>query len=399
MKRILFLCIITVCVSCTPKLVEPAYTPPPTHKPTGKEPVMVIESQLILHPVKDIAAGDNGKNYNFFYDYGKRYLHMTDEDETAAAIRKFLPEYITADSIGRGVNLQSAAISPFSSFTDLVKDKITKTKGVDFSTINMYQFAKSFNVDLVRNNQGAMEALLKMLTPSETRGSFVSITPGRTPIYGVQGLLLNHPIKNMIKGVDGKEWYFFLDRTSHCIFITDDATLYQKIVAVLPIEAVYKNAVVMQGITIEPLVFFSDSTRTAMEKDQGLELNGGGSNTDNKTINNYDIAVIENCSMVIDYPGVITTLRKKLGVASRVTNTTAPTFGQKSFTTPGYVRPPSSSAIPLPPPPAKVDQDTQEYETPPPTNSNRRSKGNVPAPKKTGYTPPTTPPPSSSGRP
>ncbi len=373
-KILLFLCIMTLCASCTPQLLEDIPSISQLKKPVGKEPVLVVEAQLILHPIKNVATGNNKKNYNFFYDYNKRYLHVTDEDTVAKNIRDFLPEYITADSIGRGVNLQSAAISPFSTFTQSVKEKITQTKGIDFTTINLYQFAKSFNVDFVRNDTTAMESLLKMLTPSGARENFTSITPGRTPIYGVQGLLLHHPIKNVIKSIDGKEWYFFLDRTSHCIFITDDAILYQKIVAVLPLEAVNKNAVIMQGTTIEPIVFFSDSALTVMEKDQGLEINGGGSNNENKTMRNYDIAAVENCSMVIDYPGVMRTLRKKLGV--EIQNTYSHDIPSQKNVDTIVTQQKAKFRRFSPPLPAKTFQDTVDKVINSPVLKNDLIKGN-----------------------
>jgi len=342
MKKILILVIGAILfASCSTQQKLPPAKDTVVTKIVGRYPVEAVEGLLVLHPVKDVAQGD-GKNYNFFYDYSKRYLHITDEDGMADTIRGFLSERITADSIGHSVTLQSATIDPFSSLTDEVRKKITQTKGVEFNPINQYQIAKSFNIRVDSAYIPAITLLLNMLQPLQNSTPSIAKS-NRYPIDGAQGLLTFHPIRNLVKGLDGKDYYFFLDVDIHYIFITDDITIYEKFSEALKVKPRIKNAVIVQGMSIDPIVFFSEETRKAMEKDQGFELNGGTAGRID--INNFNVATIDNYAVVVDYPKVINKLQIMLQTSVNKQLPATPDFRRK-YSAPVTPKPAPKSSDP-----------------------------------------------------
>ncbi len=298
-------------------------TPPPPDN--SRKPVPGLSSILSLHPVDNAANGENGKKYDFMYDYAKKYLYFTDVDSTYAQVRNFLPEYITKDSIGHGVTLETVSAHPFSNFTDETKKRIAQSEGLKFDAINDYRIAKAFNVKYETSSVPAMQALLKMLQNDTTANNGDS--GARLSVNGAQGMLLLHPIRNAIKDVHGAEWYFFYDLTNHYIFITDSVSVYEKFQKGLPAKDNI-NAVLVQGISIDPFVYFDQQAIDAMTKDEGLEINGGDQKHD---INKFDVATIASYGIVFDYKTVIKALQEKLGTRQ---SSTASSFEPKTVNHP-----------------------------------------------------------------
>jgi hypothetical protein len=320
MKKIAILLVGTVTsllwYSCTPKITAVQSIPPP--QDTIRKPVEGIRGFLVLRPIDNIAKGNN-KNYPFFYDFPNRNLDFTDQEDTYIQARNFLPEYITVDSLGRGVELQSMSAHPFSNFTEEVKREIALKSGILFENINRYFIADASNISLRSNSRESMQVLLNMLLMKNSIAP--SISDGRILVDGGEGMLIMHPIKNTIKDINNKEWYVFYDFFRHRIYITDDVIIYEKFSRALPMkikEDDRENAVLVQGISIDPFVYFNKGTLDAMAKEKGLEINGGkntlGTNND---LNAWDILKLSNFGIVFDYKEVIKKLSEKLGSQTR----------------------------------------------------------------------------------
>lgn len=265
---------------------------------------------LLLHPVKNVYEGGN-KNYYSLYDYGKKYLYLTDQESIADTVQSFLPEYITTQNIGREVRMPASSIDPFSTLTKEVLDKIKETKGIEFAGINNYRIAKSFSIKMQNNSRHAMESLRSMLTGTPGPADTMTTTM-RFPITGAQGMLTYYPIENLLKGEKGNN-YFFLDHIHNIMFVTKDAELQEKFKKSLPMLSNKENAVIVQGVTIKPITRFTPAEMIAMQKDQGFTLSGDSLNKGN--INQYKLATIESYAIVEDYHSVITEIDQRLGVS------------------------------------------------------------------------------------
>jgi hypothetical protein len=291
-------------------------------------PVNGVIGQLVIHPVGDSISGNN-KTYNFLHDFPNQYLYFTDNDSVSAYAKSFLPEYISVDSlnsIGRMITVQSVTSHPFSHFTPEMGKEIEKNEGVNLKEINNYQIAMAFNERFMTNSLEAKRMLLNMLLMNNninTRNQ----QPDRIPILGAQGMLTYFPIKNTITGTDskGKTKTYYLYFIGHYIYFSDDESLYKKIVTALPMGvSVGDNAVLFQGIAINPVVYFDKKTLEEMADKAGIELNGqknmfeelakkvGLQSKGQLDANEYTFAKISACSIVLNYQKVIDLLEKDL---------------------------------------------------------------------------------------
>lgn len=305
MRKLLVLLLIATALvyasSCSDHTQPPSKPAPKEVIDTGKMDVEGPEGLLFLHPVLNSASGENNKKFYFFYDYFNEYLHVTDDEAIYPIARDSLPEYINRNNVGRAVILEAVAAHPFSNFTDETSKKIALSEGIEFGKINQYQIAKDFNANTDKRSKKALRFMLNILKGISP--GHPATPTGRLAVTGTEGMLTRHPVRNEIKGNDNVTYYFFYDRKHHWIYITDDVDLYKKFSDALPVDISIQNAVLVQGVAIDPFVFFSKETIEKMTKEEGLEINGG--KNANEDLNQYKVAKISNYGIVIDYPSVI----------------------------------------------------------------------------------------------
>ncbi len=280
---------------------------------TTRKGVKGVRTFLVLRPIDNIAKGD-GKNYPFFYDYSNKTLDFTDNEEAYIAARNSLPEYITADSIGHGVELQSMSARPFVNFTNEATKEIALKSGIDFEKINAYRIAYGSNIKLHSKSAEAMKLLLNKLLLKEP--PLPRLSDIRKDVDGGEGVLTMHPIENFIKDNNGKIWYIFYDFNGQCIYITDDVAIYKKFSKAIPMkirDGDPENVILVQGISIDPFVYFNKETLEAMSKDKGLQINGDKSVNNN--LNRWDVRKLSAYGIVFNVNEVKRVLSEKLNIS------------------------------------------------------------------------------------
>ncbi len=322
MKKIIYLLTtitgLLLWASCSQK-VTPTPKSPASDEDMGRKKVPGVRGVIVLRPV-DNTAKSGSKNYPFFYDGINETLDFTDNETEYVIARTSVPEYIDVDSIGKGFEMQSMSAYPFVNFTEEAKKEIANKSGVQFSNINAYRISYTSNMQILSNSRECMEILLNMLL--QKKNVAPSTSDLRTAVNGDIGMLTMHPIKNIIKDMNGHEWYVFYDYVNQCIYITDDPAMYEKFSTALPLRVNLEkpqNAVLVQGISINPFTYFDQTTLEAMSKEKGLEINGKNDSTDAKNdlgLNGWIVLKISNDAVVFDYKKVVEVLTQQLGITN-----------------------------------------------------------------------------------
>jgi hypothetical protein len=116
-------------------------------------------------------------------------------------------------------------------------------------------------------------ATQKTVAPPPSSGVQQSVYSGpKKDVDGVTGILIFHPDSIFYTGKEGRKYSLFFDKPDACIFVTENPNLYVLFSEQLPIQMQAGKAVLLEGVTIDPVTIFRPEQMQQIANSQNMTL-------------------------------------------------------------------------------------------------------------------------------